>query len=82
MFWLIGATLVISVIVVALLVVDEVPSRKKWPPISEDEFIRRCSPGVNRERALKVRRIISQQLGVEYDRIYPEQRFVEDLKCD
>jgi len=55
------------------------PSPEKWPPISEDEFIRRCSPGVDRERALKVRRIVSRQLGVDYDRVYPEQRFVEDL---
>ncbi len=60
----------------------DVPSRDKWPPITEDEFIRRCSPGVDRERALKVRRIIAEQLGVEYDRVYPEQRLVEDLGCD
>lgn len=59
-----------------------VPCQKKWPPISEEEFLRRCSPGVNPQRALKVRRIISQQLGIDYDRIYPEQRFVEDLHCD
>ncbi len=59
-----------------------IPLEEKWPPISEDEFIRRCSPGVDRERALKVRRIIADQLGVDYDRIYPEQRFVEDLGCD
>ncbi len=58
------------------------PSKDKWPPISEDEFIRRCSPGVDRERALKVRRIIAEQLGVDYERVYPEQRFVEDLGCD
>lgn len=58
------------------------PSKDKWPPITEDEFIQRCSPGVDRERALKVRRIISEQLGVDYDRVYPEQRFVEDLGCD
>lgn len=60
----------------------DVPSKDKWPPITDDEFIRRCSPGVDRERALKVRRIISEQLGVDYDRVYPEQRFVEDLGCD
>lgn len=59
-----------------------IPSQDKWPPISDDEFMRRCSPGVDRERALKVRRIISDQLGVDYDRVYPEQRFVEDLGCD
>ncbi len=60
----------------------DIPSKEKWPPISDDEFIRRCTPGVDRERALKVRRIISDQLGVDYDRVYPEQRFVEDLGCD
>ena len=59
-----------------------IPSADRWPPISDNEFIGRCSPGVDRERALKVRRIISEQLGVDYDRIYPEQSFVEDLGCD
>ncbi|WP_143549145.1 hypothetical protein [Rhodopirellula bahusiensis] len=58
------------------------PPNDEWPPISEDEFIRRCSPGVDRERALRVRRIIAEQLDIDYDRIYPEQRFVEDLGCD
>lgn len=60
----------------------DVPPEDKWPPITEDEFMRRCSPGANRERALRVRRIISEQLGVDYDKVYPEQRFVEDLGCD
>ena len=82
MIWAIGAAFVLSMLIVIMLKAKGVPNREKWPPISEDEFIRRCSPGVNRERALKVRRIISEQLGVEYERIYPEQRFVEDLKCD
>jgi len=55
--------------------------KERWPPISEEEFVRRCSPGVDRECALKARRIISDQLGVDYDRIYPEQDFAEDLGC-
>ena len=54
---------------------------RRWPPISEDEFVAKCSPGTNRERALKVRRIISEQLGLPYERIHPDQRFVEDLDC-
>ncbi|MCC9643375.1 hypothetical protein LOC71_13910 [Rhodopirellula sp. JC740] len=65
-----------------MLFSHDVPRRDLWPPISEDEFIRRCSPGVDRQRALRVRRIVSEQLGVDYDRIYPEQRFIEDLGCD
>ncbi len=51
----------------------------KWPPISKDEFMRRCRPGTNRERALKARRIIAKHLGIDYEQIYPEQSFVEDL---
>lgn len=54
----------------------------KWPPIDDDEFLRRCPPGTRRETALKVRRIISEQLGVPYAQIYPEQSFVDDLDCD
>ena len=56
--------------------------KDKWPPIDDDEFIARCAPGTNRDIALKVREIISEQLGVDYNRVYPEQRFVEDLGCD
>lgn len=55
--------------------------RKKWPPIDDDEFMRRLPVETNREIALRVRRIVSEQLGVEYERVYPEQRFVEDLDC-
>lgn len=81
MLLLIG--IMLTAVVLALLwhASENIPSQDKWPPISEDEFIRRCRSGVNRERALKVRRIISEQLGVDYDRVYPEQRFVEDLGC-
>lgn len=79
---IIGLVLIAFVLALIWCAAPDVPCKDKWPPISEDEFIRRCSPGVNRERALKVRRIISEQLGVDYDRIYPEQRFVEDLGCD
>jgi hypothetical protein len=54
---------------------------KRFPPIDDDEFVRRCSPGVNRGIALRVRRIVSDAMGIEYQRVYPEQRFGEDLGC-
>lgn len=82
MIWLMGTAIVIFSVVLVWRRSATIPSIEKWPPISDDEFIRRCPPGVDRERALKVRRIISEQLGVDYDRVYPEQRFVEDLGCD
>ena len=37
----------------------------KWPPIDDDEFIRRCPPGVRRDVALRVRLIIAEQLGID-----------------
>ena len=55
---------------------------KKWPPISEDEFMDRLPPGTDRSVALRTRMIIAEQLGVKYDQVYPEQNFVNDLHCD
>lgn len=54
---------------------------ERFPPIDDEEFIRRCRPGVNRNIALRVRRVISESLGIEYNRVYPDQKFVEDLGC-
>ncbi len=54
---------------------------QRFPPIDDEEFIRRCTLGVSRHVALGVRRIIAEQLGIEYERVYPEQRFVDDLDC-
>ena len=55
---------------------------ERFPPINDDEFVRRCRSGVNRNTAIRVRRIVSEQLGIEYERVYPEQKFVDDLGCD
>jgi hypothetical protein len=52
---------------------------EKYPPISDEEFLARCTPGTNPCIALRVRRVLSESLGVEYERIYPESRLVEDL---
>ncbi len=54
---------------------------KKWPAITDDEFLKRCPPGSDPEVALKVRRIISECLNVPYLQIHPQHRFVEDLQA-
>lgn len=77
--------LAIVVVVGVLYVIgkaEQAEFRRKFPPITDDEFMARCKPGTNREIALKVRRIVSTQLGVDYERIYPESSFVNDLGCD
>lgn len=61
---------------------DRSAFQERFPPISDDEFVARCGPGTNREIALKVRRIVSDQCGVEYERIYPSSRLIDDLGAD
>jgi hypothetical protein len=55
---------------------------EKFPSISDAEFVAKCSPGVRPEIALRVRRIVADNLGVNYDRIHPSMRFVEDIGAD
>lgn len=55
-------------------------SRAPYPPISDDEFMALCPPGTNRDIALRVRRIVSEQLGVNYDQVHPSFHFVDDLE--
>ena len=55
---------------------------KAFPPISDDEFLARCTTGTNPQVALKVRRIVSDSLGIPYERIYPSASFMSDFGVD
>ena len=48
-------------------------------PISDEEFLALCTPGVNPGVALKVRRIVADNLGVNYETLRPSTSFSEDL---
>ena len=78
--------LVAACLIILLLLFCEREKRRSlelnFPPISDAEFLERCDPGTNPDIALRVRRIVSESLGVEYERIYPSSRFVEDLGAD
>lgn len=54
----------------------------KRPPITDDQFIRLLSPGVDPVIALKVREIISDVSGVDKKNIYPDARLFGDLGMD
>lgn len=69
------------VLTVALSLREHARFRRRFPPITDANFVARCAPGTNPQVALRVRRIVADQLGVDYDRIYPSSRFVEDLGC-
>lgn len=77
---LIGIT---TIALISFVVARQRESRfnQRWPPLSDDEFIAKCSPGASRDIALRVRRIISEQLDIPYERIHPDQDFVRDLDC-
>ncbi len=50
--------------------------------VSDEDFLAACSPGVCPEDALKVRKIISEQLCFPEHAIHPSHRLVEDLGAD
>lgn len=54
----------------------------EFAPISEDEFMAKCTPGTSRDIALGVRRVVSESLGIPYDCIYPEHCLVKDLGAE
>ena len=55
---------------------------ERFPPLSDAEFMARCTPGTSPEVALRVRRIVADHLAVRYEQIHPSTRFVEDLGAD
>jgi hypothetical protein len=81
---MVGAACVAVALLVYLLGV--LPAAKefesRFPPISDDEFVARCTPGTSRRVALTVRRIVAEHLAVEYERIHPSMRWIEDIGAD
>jgi hypothetical protein len=63
-------------------VVTKQDFEERFPPISDEEFLALCSPGVNREVALKVRRIVAEHFAIPYERVYPSMSFIEDIGAD
>lgn len=49
------------------------------PPISDDEFVKFCSPGTDPVLAIRMRHLVAEFFGVNPERIYPDTRFIDDL---
>jgi hypothetical protein len=69
----------VALCVTAGAVRDRTIFNERFPPISDAEFLARCRPGTRPDVALGVRRVLSDSLGVDYERIYPSSRLIEDL---
>jgi hypothetical protein len=74
--------LIVFCVAVASAKPEDKPFKRRFPPISDAEFVARCTPGTDSALALRVRRFLADRLGVEYERIYPSTRFVDDLGLD
>lgn len=82
MYWI--APILGLIVLAAIVIYSSIEGRKweeRFPPISDDEFMARLPPKTNREIALKVRRILADQLFIEYERIHPDSSLVRDLDC-
>ena len=64
---------------IVLAVRNRADFEERYPPISDAEFLARCSPGVDPKVALKVREIVAEYFGIPYERVHPSMTFVEDL---
>ncbi len=78
----IGCVLVCLFVICFLAKRESFDFESRFPPISDAEFLTRCGPGTDPEIALGVRRIVSEKLGIEYERIHPDARFIDDLGAD
>ncbi|MBN9121421.1 MAG: hypothetical protein J0I06_20095 [Planctomycetes bacterium] len=72
----------IVVIAVVTAIRDRATFDERFPPISDAEFLARCSPGVSPEVALKVRQIVAHHFAIEYERVHPSMSFVDDIGAD
>jgi hypothetical protein len=81
---LVGVAAIFFVVLICVVkgVRGQAAFEEKFPPISDAEFLARCRPGTDPAVALKVRRIIAEHLAVEYERVHPSSRFVDDLGAD
>ncbi|MFK7818027.1 MAG: hypothetical protein AB8G99_04880 [Planctomycetaceae bacterium] len=61
---------------------QQVTRAEEFPPISDEEYLRRCGPEIPSEVALGVRQVLSDALGVDEATIYPEHRLIEDLGAE
>src|SRR3954471_3536309 len=79
---IVGLFIAVALANLADAIRNRTESEEGFPPISNTEFMARCTSGTSPEVALKVRRIVADRLAVNYEQVYPSTRFVEDLGAD
>lgn len=62
------------------LLQERVEFEKRFPAVSDAEFLARCTPGTDPQIALRVRKVLSDIYSVDENRIYPSSRLINDLE--
>ena len=75
-----GATVVLLLVILSKRRREWI--RRRYAPMSDEEFMSKCTPGTDPNVALRVRRIIAERLGVDDERIHPSTRFTDDFGTD
>ncbi len=71
-------TVLVLLTVVSVCAARDVAAfKEEYPPISDEEFLKRCSSSVRPEVALKVRQLVAAPSGVEYERLHPDTKFID-----
>jgi hypothetical protein len=70
------------VICIVLAKKDQAAFEARFPPLTDAEFVARCGPGVSPAVALRIRRVLADALNIEYERIHPSSRIVQDLGAE
>ena len=80
----VGATLLLTAVLIGIAVAkhNRAAFEERFPPISDAEYLARCSPGVDPKVALKVREIVAEYFAIEYERVHPSMTFIEDIGAD
>ena len=80
----VAATLLLVAVLIGIAVAkhNRAAFEERFPPISDAEFLARCSPGVDPKVALKIRGIVAEYFAIEYERVHPSMTFIEDIGAD
>jgi hypothetical protein len=79
---LVSLAVLTTIFIIAMATVRNRAFEERFPPISDAEFLARCSPGVDPKVALKVRQIVAEYFAIEYERVHPSMTFIEDIGAD
>ena len=82
MIGILAAAATVGLGVAALVRLNRAAFRKRFPLVSDAEFLARIRPAVDPAVALRVRRLVAEHFAIEYERGIPSMSFTKDIGAD